>query len=291
MRRTLPLLITSVIVLLGRTQAFGAEGSRAGELAKDKICTADTLHGAYGIQFQGTRPALPPAPPGTVESFLGIGVRTYDGEGQFTQVSTVKGVVSGVAYDAQSTGTYVVNEDCTGSHTLQNPGAPPSTDRFVIVDDGHEVRTTVVTPPPVFALATLLKIHAGPGQSGKHRECSQETLKGTYGIQIQGTGPAGPGGPTESIIGVVIRTYDGEGQFRQIDNVRGSISGIVLDRPGSGTYEVDADCTAVVRFQPAPGIVLEERMVIVDDGNETRSGTVLPLPNVVTAIHRRTDVR
>jgi hypothetical protein len=291
MRRTNRFLVATVIVLLGRTQAFGADGTSGSELAKNNQCTAATLHGAYGIQFQGTRPALPPAPPGIIESFLGIGIRTYDGEGQFTQVSTVKGVISGILYEAQSTGTYVVNEDCTGSHTLQNPGAPPSTDRFVIVDDGHEVRNTVVTPPPVFALATLLKIHAGPGQSGKHRECSQETLEGTYGIQIQGTGPAGPGGPIESIIGVVIRTYDGEGQFTQIDNVRGSISGIVLDRPGSGTYEVNADCTAVVRFQPAPGVVLEERMVIVDDGNEIRSATVLPLPNVVTATHRRTDVR
>ncbi len=60
------------------------------------------------------------------------------------------------------------------------------------------------------------------------------TLRGDYGGQIEGTRPA-PGGLTESVIGVVIRTYDGQGNFSQIDNVKGSITGTVADRSGFGT--------------------------------------------------------
>jgi hypothetical protein len=93
------------------------------------------------------------------------------------------------------------------------------------------------------------------------------------------------------VIGVVIRTYDGAGQFTQIDNVRGSISGSVPDRPGFGTYEVNANCSAVVHLEPGPGIVIEEHLVIVDDGNEIRSATIQPLPVLITAVHRKVDVR
>src|SRR6188768_515475 len=73
-------------------------------------------------------------------------------------------------------------------------------------------------------------------ERGRSKPCSEATVAGDYGIQIQGTRPA-PGGLTESVIGVVHRTYDGRGNIEQVDNVKGSITGIVLDRPGFGTYE------------------------------------------------------
>lgn len=107
--------------------------------------------------------------------------------------------------------------------------------------------------------------------------CSDATLKGTYGGNISGTRPwPPPAGPLESITGVVIRTYDGEGQFTQIDNVKGTTSGIVPDRPGSGTYHVNEDCTGVTGFVPGPGILVRERIVIVDDGNEIRGMVEFP---------------
>ena len=120
--------------------------------------------------------------------------------------------------------------------------------------------------------------------------CSSRTLQGTYGIQLQGTRPVPPfTGGTESVIGVVVRTYDGEGSFTQVDNVKGSVTGIVPDRPGGGTYEVFADCTVVAQLQPAPGVLLEERLVIVDRGNELRSIVASPLGVMVAAVHKRID--
>lgn len=129
------------------------------------------------------------------------------------------------------------------------------------------------------------------GEQDRHpHACNSATLRGAYGIQIQGTRPSSPGGPLEAVIGVVIRTYDGEGQFSQIDNVKGAISGTVPDREGFGTYQVNADCTAVAHLQPGPGILLEERLVIVNEGREILSATTLPPPVMVTGRSQKIEV-
>jgi hypothetical protein len=128
------------------------------------------------------------------------------------------------------------------------------------------------------------------GLANKHFECSNELLKGTYGVQMQGVRPL-PGGTSETVIGVVIRTFDGEGGFTQIDHFKGSTTGLVPDRPGSGTYAVNADCSGITRFAPAPGILIEERMVVVDFGHEIRTITSTPAPIMVTAVAKRTGVR
>jgi hypothetical protein len=128
------------------------------------------------------------------------------------------------------------------------------------------------------------------GDEHRQRLCSEATLRGDYGIQIQGTRPA-PGGLTESVVGVVLRTYDGQGNFEQVDNVKGSVTGITPDRQGFGTYEVRPDCTGIARFEPAPGILIEERLVIVDNGREIRTMTSSPALLMVTGIHQRVHWR
>jgi hypothetical protein len=136
----------------------------------------------------------------------------------------------------------------------------------------------------MLAGASGIRADAQDNERGSHRECSVATLRGDYGIQIQGTRPSGPGGPIESIVGVAIRRYDGNGNFAQVDNVHGSISGTVPDRPGYGTYVVNADCTGVGYLQ-LPTFSIEERLVIVDNGLEVRSATTNPPPVMVTAVH------
>jgi hypothetical protein len=121
-------------------------------------CNQATLRGAYGFQFGGTRP-VPPSGALGVESFSAIAIRTYDGHGSFTQVSNLKGAVSGVTQDAATSGTYDVNEDCAGSAATQTP-AGLSVDRFVIMDNGDLVRNVVMSPPAVFVTGIAQKIHA-----------------------------------------------------------------------------------------------------------------------------------
>ncbi len=129
----------------------------------------------------------------------------------------------------------------------------------------------------------------GVVQEHRQRPCSEATLRGDYGIQIQGIRPAGPG-VTESVVGVVIRTYDGEGGFTQIANLHGSISGTVHDLEGSGTYEVSPNCTGVA-FVTAGPVTIEDRLVIVDDGREVRTATMSPAPSMVTGVQRKIHVR
>jgi hypothetical protein len=55
------------------------------------------------------------------------------------------------------TGTNFVNPDCTGGQITYVPGAPPVEDSFVIVDNGREVRTLVISPATTIATANLRK--------------------------------------------------------------------------------------------------------------------------------------
>ena len=127
---------------------------------------------------------------------------------------------------------------------------------------------------------------------GPEARCDLHTLRGAYGLQIRGTRPVPPpqGGGTEDVIGVVIRTFDGRGNFTQIGNVKGSVTGWIPDAPGSGTYQVNPDCTGATQFSPGPGVFIEERMVIVDGGGkEIYSMTANPPPLMVTSIGKRID--
>jgi hypothetical protein len=125
--------------------------------------------------------------------------------------------------------------------------------------------------------------------------CTAATLKGNYGVQIVGTRPAPsvlsgiqatPGTP-EQVIGVVIQTFDGAGGFTQIDNVKGSLSGITASRPGAGTYSVNSDCTGTftVNIAGAPPIV--NQFVIVDNGQGFLTAVTSPQAVLVTAVGRK----
>jgi hypothetical protein len=80
---------------------------------------------------------------------------TYDGQGSFDAIGTSHGAVTGVREGAVVTGTYYVNPDCTGGQITFIPGLPPLEDRFVIVENGREVRTVVISPATTIATANL----------------------------------------------------------------------------------------------------------------------------------------
>ncbi len=92
--------------------------------------------------------------------------------------------------------------------------------------------------------------------------CWNGSLHGSYGFQINGTivglGPIG---------GVARLTFDGAGNFTQTDNV--SVNGfpIVPNRPGSGTYNVNADCTGTQTLNSG-GQVIHTAFVIVGGGKQ-----------------------
>jgi hypothetical protein len=120
-------------------------------------CSNEILEGTYGISISGTRPAPPPASgtpnyvPGTIEQVIGVDTRTFDGNGNFTQISNEKGSLSGIgAPNSVVHGTYIVNPDCSGTTTLHIPGVPfPVVIDIVVVNHGNEFRGFVASPQPV----------------------------------------------------------------------------------------------------------------------------------------------
>jgi hypothetical protein len=119
---------------------------------RGRVCSTRTLQGSYGLIGTGTRGLGP----GVIEQFVTISMVTYDGEGAFTAEGVSHGQTSGVR-GGPVDGTYFVNADCTGGQTTFIPGVPPLEDRFVIVDNGREVRTVVVSPLTTIASANLRK--------------------------------------------------------------------------------------------------------------------------------------
>ena len=97
-------------------------------------------------------------------------------------------------------------------------------------------------------------------------------------------------GAIQQIVGIAIQTFDGKGNFTQFDNVKGLIDGIILDRPGRGTYVVNPDCTGTQTVVP-PGDVppIITRFVLVDGGKEMRAVVVSPLVNMTLANGRKIE--
>jgi hypothetical protein len=132
-------------------------GVRSNAVAQDRAhgpeCGLHTLRGAYGLVGSGVRGLGP----GASESFTTVSMVTYDGQGSFDAIGTSHGAVTGVREGAAVTGTYYVNPDCTGGQITYLPGLPALEDRFVVVENGREVRTVVISPATTIATASLRK--------------------------------------------------------------------------------------------------------------------------------------
>ena len=133
----------------------------------DDNCSNDTLKGVYGLSISGTRPAPPPPSgtpnyvPGTIEQLIGVGTRTFDGEGNFTQVTNEKGSLSGILFTNRALqGTYSVNPDCSGTLTLTVPGLPfPIVYDIVVASGGREFSSIVASPLPVMVSTSGRKVN------------------------------------------------------------------------------------------------------------------------------------
>jgi hypothetical protein len=118
--------------------------------------------------------------------------------------------------------------------------------------------------------------------------CTNATLQGNYGFAVSGMRPTGPGGPVEMIVGTAMTNFDGNGNLTQTDNIHGSIDGFPTpDRPGTGKYSINANCTGTMTLTPAGSPTLTLRIVVVDNGNEVRGVVVGPVTVMVTTNGRR----
>ncbi|MGB9457488.1 MAG: hypothetical protein WCB12_15680 [Bryobacteraceae bacterium] len=123
--------------------------------------------------------------------------------------------------------------------------------------------------------------------------CTNATLQGDYGFTVTGTRPSAPGSIViETVVGVAMTHFDGDGNLTQTDNIHGSISGYTApDRPGTGVYSLNPDCTGTMQLSSPGSPTLTLHIVVVDNGNEVRTAVVNPLPVMVTSNGRRTTQR
>ena len=121
-------------------------------------------------------------------------------------------------------------------------------------------------------------------QNEEGPKCGNETLKGSYGFQFTGLRPAQfvpvgkPGfvGQLEQADGIVVRLFDGKGNFTQSETSKGTTTGYIPARPGRGTYVVNSDCSVEVTVLIAPGVTAVTRGVVVDGGKEIRGFAASP---------------
>ena len=136
--------LIAVAAAVSFSPQVAAQGERTG-----RICAESTLRGDYGLLAAGVR-GLPPALGGGSEHFVATALWTFHGDGTFTQGTgaALHGEVTGIAPAVNELpGTYLVNENCTGSMLLFVPDLPfPIEYSFVIVNNGRQVSAAVMKP-------------------------------------------------------------------------------------------------------------------------------------------------
>ena len=122
-----------------------ASGSSALAQSNNGPCSNATLSGDYAGRFAGTILATASDPETQV---TGVTLTHYEGNGSFTSVEHV--VFSGFPPPpggewTPASGTYTVNEDCTGSSVTHSANTPPAglPQHFVVVDNGNKIQSVV----------------------------------------------------------------------------------------------------------------------------------------------------
>lgn len=151
-------------LLSGSVLAFVALGAAAGYAqSNSKFCNNALIAGVYGFVVQGTRLPTPPPPGGVAPPsgpLIGVALTEFDGKGGLTQIDTVtiNGIKTADFTEAPATGTYNVNPDCTGTFTIHfMDQRPPTTVNFIVVSNGNEIDTVVISGPNVTAVGSIGK--------------------------------------------------------------------------------------------------------------------------------------
>jgi len=113
-------------------------------------CSNATLTGNYGFTISGTRPTGPP--PAPLEAFIALAITNFDGQGNLSQTyGTSHGSINGDSSTDTGSGTYSINDDCSGTMNLNLSGRIPAVSLklwVVVVDGGDQINLVVMTPTP-----------------------------------------------------------------------------------------------------------------------------------------------
>lgn len=234
-------------------------------------CSQATVRGTWGFQGRGTAMVtLPNVSTPLPAPFVALGILKIDSQGRYTAHGTA---VSGAQIqDADWSGSIQVNPDCTATDTYTY-GPVQSADRFVILDNGNEMRAvpTKFFAGPTAAVYSFRRISSG------EPHCTGDMVRGVYGGSGEGTymiPVAGQLAPTP-FSAVVSMTFQPLG-FHPIGSATvattASFAGIITDmRSSSVSMVVNPDCSAALEWtaqlggQTATGAA---RYIVLDNGNE-----------------------
>ena len=109
--------------------------------------------------------------------------------------------------------------------------------------------------------------------------CSNSTIRGSYAFTIHGTIFL-PNGSTLLIDGIAKQTFDGNGNFTQVDAV--ATNGMLTPgwRPGTGSYSVNPDCTGTQTIVVEGLRDLHLQFIVAQGGNTIHQ--VVTDPGVAT---------
>ena len=96
--------------------------------------------------------------------------------------------------------------------------------------------------------------------------CSNMTVKGTYAFAIRGQVLL-PGGSSLLITGVAKTTFDGHGNITQLDAVAANGNVAPDWRFSTGTYSVNADCTATFTVTNGDAPPIHALFIVAQSGN------------------------
>jgi hypothetical protein len=205
-------------------------------------CSEATLHGIYlvaqnGVVIEGKNQG----------PFAAAGYEVFDGNGE------VKAVVSAnfngvVISKERSSGTYTVEENCTGTTTYPDLGV--QNDLF-IAPDGSKL-TFVQTDPTRFVTAgfeprgTAERVDENAEDENAEVRCSEATLHGMYLLAYDGVDIMGNDQVPFAVAGHAV--FDGNGEVDQVFS--GNFNGEVFSnqRLTDGMYTVKANCTGTSTF-------------------------------------------
>jgi len=116
------------------------------------------------------------------------------------------------------------------------------------------------------SLAVLtLALATSSSMAAHDRECTNNTIKGSYAFTIHGQ-IFTPNG-TLVVNGIAKTTFDGNGNLTQVDAVAVNGNTLQVWRPGTGTYSVNSDCTGTMTLLNPDQPPLHLAILVSDSGD------------------------
>ena len=134
------------------------------------------------------------------------------------------------------------------------------------------MKRTIAPTSLVIAFATVFVLDVLPtAQAGEHRECSNASLRGSFGFTSIGTLLALPPPFAGPFAEIGRQTFDGRGTTDATATLSAN-GNIVKGVTAQGTYEVNPDCTGSMTLFILPfASTANLDFVIDDDGAELRA--------------------